>query len=113
MNKHKIEDICRRGGMVPVWRDTVDGAQIFIADGWSSPPHHVHRRFGVEADEFPFGCYVTLWWVSRGEDKLDIGQPLFFDALKVDSRNQKARISRAIKEASLFMRCRKKVRLDA
>lgn len=111
MNKHKIEDICRRAGMVPVKRDNIDGAEVFIADGFSSPPHVTLRRF-LDDKEFPFGCYATLWWVSKGEDKLDTGQPLFFDALKADSRSQHARVNTAIKEATLFLRRRKKVRLD-
>jgi hypothetical protein len=112
MNKHKIEDICRRAGMVPVKRDKIDGAEVFIADGFSTPPHVANRRF-LDPKEFPYGCYVTLWWVSKGEDKLDTGQPLFFDALKADSRDQHARINTAVKEATSFLRRRKRIRLDA
>jgi len=112
MNKHKIEDICRRAGMSPAERGNIDGAEVFFADGFSSPPHVNYRRFGVDADEFPFGCFVTLWWVSKGEDKLDTGQPLFFDALKSENRSQHARINSAMAAAKLFMSRRKKARLD-
>ena len=97
--------------MVPVKRTNIDGAEVFIADGFSSPPHVRLRKF-LTADEFPFGCYASLWWASKGEDKLDTGQPLFFDALSADSRNQHARINAAIKEARKFLTERKRVRLD-
>ena len=112
IGKSRIETICRNAGMVPVTRANIEGTEVFIADGFSAPPHNHYRRLGVDGDEFPLGCFVTLWWASRGEDKLDTGQPLFFDALKSDSRNQQARINTALKEAAMFLDRRKKARLD-
>lgn len=98
--------------MRPEKRTNIEGAEVFIADGFSSSPHWKYRRLGVEPHEFPLGCFVTFWWAAMGEDKLDTGQPLFFDAMDANSRNQHARINTAMKEASDFLSRRKRVRLD-
>lgn len=112
MDKHKIERICRQAGMRPETRANIDGAECFIADGFSMMPHNAYRRFGVESTDFPNGMYVTLWWLSRGEDKLDIGQPLFFDVFHDGNLEGKkrARINTALKEAKTFLERRKKAR---
>lgn len=107
MNKHKIEDICRKSGMVPVSRTRINGAEVFIADGFSAHPGIMFKRFGVEPEDFPGGCYATLWWCSRREDQLDVGQPLFFQLLhnpELTSEGKKrARINSAIDEARKFL----------
>ena len=116
IGKHKIETMCRAGGLLPVARDNIDGAELFVADGFSSPPHQKHRRF-LDADEFPFGCFVTLWWLSKGDEKLDTGQPLFFDAFHDGGHTalgkQLARIAAAKKTAREFLMRRKIARLRA
>lgn len=81
MDKHKIESICRKSGMVPVGRESIQGIEVFIADGFSAHPAITFRKFGVEPEDFPGGCYATLWWVSKGSEKLDVGQPMFFELL--------------------------------
>lgn len=112
ISKNKIESMCRNAGMLPVKRGNIKGVEIFIADGFSPPPHIAYRRFGIEPTEFPFGMFATLWWISKGDEKLDIGQPLFFDAFhdtgysKEDK--QRARINAAMKEARLFLDRRKR-----
>lgn len=117
MKKNKIESICRAGGMRPVKRDKFDGAEIFIADGFSEWPHQNYRRLGLGPDVFIGGCYVTLWWVSKGEEDLDIGQPLFFeryhDGGYTETSKQLARINTANETAKAYLEKRKKVRLDA
>lgn len=112
IDKHKIERICRAAGMRPEKRTNIEGAEVFIADGFSPPPHFKYRKLGLETGDFPYGCYVTFWWAARGEDKLDTGQPLFFDALDADSRNQHARLNTAVKEATNFLKTRNRIRLD-
>lgn len=111
IGKNKIERICRSAGMIPVKRDRVHGAEVFIADGFSSPPHRIYRRFGIGPEQFPFGMFITLWWVSMGDEKLDTGQPLFFDAFHNrklgKSSKQRARVNAALKEASYFLEARK------
>lgn len=113
ISKHGIERICRQAGMKPVRRGNINGAEVFIADGFSAPPHQHYRRFGIGPEQFPGGMYVTLWWLSRGEDKLDIGQPLFFELLHdrqfSGGSKQLARINAAMKEAKTFLERRKKV----
>lgn len=113
IGKNAIERICRAAGMQPVKRASIQGAEVFIADGFSLPPHRAYRRFGIEADQFPKGMYATLWWVSKGDEKLDIGQPLFFQAFH-DPKNSLAdkkmmRINSALKEARAFLGRRKKM----
>lgn len=107
MNKNKIESICRKSGMVPVSRARIEGAEVFIADGFSAHPAIVFQRFGVEPGDFPGGCYATLWWISRQEDKLDVGQPLFFKLLHnpelTREGKKQARINSAIAEAKTFL----------
>lgn len=117
LTKSDMERICRAAAMPPVHRETLDdGREIFIADGFSLPPHHTHRHFGIGPKEFPYGCYATMWWAARGEDKLDIGAPLYFDvghdfSLPREAK-QKARIRAAIKHAKALFERQKKVRLD-
>lgn len=112
MDKHAIERICRSAGMRPETRTQIEGAEIFIADGFSLPPHRAYQRLGIEPTEFPSGMYCTLWWASRGEDKLDIGQPLFFDVFHDKGRTPDgrkiARVNAAVKEAKAFLQRRKK-----
>lgn len=117
MLKSRIENICERGLMKPVFRGDIDGTNVFIADGFSAFPHITYRKFGIDEKDFKFGCYATLWWVSAdGGEKLDTGQPLFFDAFH--DRNlgpgskQNARINTAMKEAQNFLKQRKKVQRD-
>lgn len=117
MDKNKIETICRRAGMRPETRVPYKDYEIFVADGFSLPPHRNFQRFGVEPLDFPSGMYATLWWVSKKEEQLDTGQPIFFDAhhglfgrinREYDMATMKrARINTAIKEATGFLNARK------
>ncbi len=114
IRKAKIERICRAAGMEPVKRGKIDGAEVFIADGVSLPPHNPYRRFGIGPEQFPGGMFVTLWWVSRGEDKLDIGSTLYFELFhdpqysRADKR--RARIASAMNDAKEFLARRKEAR---
>ena len=117
MKKHKLdkqtlEKACRNAGMKPVRRDNIFGTSVYIADGFSSPPHYKFRRFGIDPDEFPWGAFVTLWWLERGEGELDVGRPMIFDAFhdpqfSMETR-QLARINSAMKDARDFIERRKK-----
>lgn len=112
IGKSKIESICRRAGMKPVKRDNIEGVEVFIADGFSMMPHTYYRRFGVGSGDFPHGMYVTLWWASKGDEKLDIGQPLFFDVMHnpeyANGSKQRARINSALQTAREFIERRRK-----
>lgn len=107
MDKDKIETICRRAGMKPEARTKYKDYEIFVADGFSLPPHRNFQRFGVEPLDFSSGMYATLWWVSKKAEQLDTGQPLFFDAMhdrEYDLATKKrGRVNAAIKEATAFL----------
>lgn len=111
ITKSKMEDMCRAAGMVPVARRYVGDHEIFVADGKSATPHRSFAKFNVDENDFPGGCYATLWFTSCGE-KLDIGQPLFFELfhnpeLSHESKRE-ARINSALTEAKKFLDRRKK-----
>jgi hypothetical protein len=116
IGKQKIERMCRAAGMVPAKRETINGVEIFIADGFAAMPHTVFGRFGVEPGDFPFGCFATLWWASKGDEKLDAGQPRFFAAFHDPEighgSKQRARINSAMQHAKAFLEARKKARLN-
>lgn len=114
LTKQDIERICRNGCMEPAKRGKIDGAEVFIADGVSMPPHFIHRRFGIGPEQFPAGMYVTLWWLARGEDKLDVGSFLYFellhDPMLTSAGKKRARINAAMKDAKDFLASRKRKR---
>lgn len=91
--------------MRPETREKLGEFDLFLADGFSLPPHRAYARFGIDPTEFPRGMYVTLWWVSRDVEKLDIGQPLFFD---VKENSKHARLNSARLEARKFLDERKR-----
>lgn len=107
LSKDKIEQMCRAAGMKPVERSKFRGYELFIADGFSTPPHWKFRHFGVGPHMYPLGAYMTLWWISKGEDKLDAGAMIHCDALHDAGQSkeykQKLRINTAIKEATKFL----------
>lgn len=102
MNKDKVEQIFRNAGLKPEARRKVREYDVFLADGFSLPPHRNVRRFGVSADDYPYGCYVTFWWAGRDEG-LHAGRPLFFEARHEVSYDletrKKARLTAALKDA--------------
>jgi hypothetical protein len=116
VNKDMMERACRKAGMKPEKRETINGREVFIADGFSAIPDITFKRFGVDKGEFPMGAYVTMWWVAKDE-KLDVGRPILFDAfhdvgLSIDDK-KRARINRAMVEASKFLKSRKMAKLNA
>jgi len=102
VNKDKIEQIFRNAGLTPEARQSVKDYNVFLADGFSLPPHRRIARFGVGPEDYPRGCYVTFWWAGRDE-RLHAGRPLFFDAhheraYDFETR-KKARLTAALKDA--------------
>ena len=116
LTKQVLELACRNAGMKPVKRDNINGTSVYVADGFSSPPHYKFRRFGVEPHEFPWGAFVTLWWLERGEGELDVGRPMIFDAFHdpeySKDTKQLMRINSALQDAKEHMQRRTKVRLN-
>lgn len=114
LTKDKMESMCRAAGMKPVHRTTIDGAEVFIADGQSGTPERTFQKFGVDQSDFPGGCYATFYFVTHREDRLDVGQMLFFDLFHNPEMSheskQLARINTAVKEAKQLLERRRKVR---
>lgn len=115
VTKADMERICRAAAMPPVHRDKLaDGREIFVADGFSLPPHYMHRHFGITPSDFPYGAYATMWWAATGDEQLEVGAPLYFDVAHDPSMpsgsKQKARINAAIKHAKQHFARLKKIR---
>lgn len=114
LNKSSVEDMCDRAGIKPSYRGGVHGVDVFICEGFSMTPDVTFRRFGVGRGEFPWGCYCTIWWVARGEERFDVGMPMFFDAFhnpELDLEGKKiARRNRALDDVTRFITQRKKAK---
>lgn len=113
MDKDKVENMCREAGMKPVKRSSLGGYDLLIAEGFSLPPHKAFRRFGVEDRDFNSGCYVTMWWLMKGEDNMAYGHPLMFDVFhdpEYDPSSRKQmRVNSALDDARNFLEMKKKV----
>lgn len=107
--KERIEAMCRRAGLKPAERRKVRDYDLMLADGLSLAPHRAWQRFGISPTEFPRGCYVTFWWLMKGEDRLFVAGPLFFDIAHnpeyIDGvTKRRARLNRAAKDAETFVK---------
>lgn len=117
LNKDKIEKMCRAAGLAPQSRRKVGAYDLFLADGFSLAPHRPWQRFGIEPTEFAGGCYVTFWWLMKGEERLLIAGPIFFDINHnpeyIDATTrQRARINRAVKDAETFVKRLGRVQME-
>lgn len=115
--KDRIEEACRKAGMRPEVRETYREHDIFVAEGYSVMPEITYARFGAGVGEFPDGCFCAIWWLATGEDKFDVGCPIFFHA-DHDSEydyatRRQARINTALRDARHHLDQRLKVRADA
>ena len=113
MDKEKVEAMCRDAGLKPEKRSTLRGYDLLVADGFSLPPHRAFRRFGVEDGDFDSGCYVTIWWLMKGEENMAYGHPLMFDVFhdpEYDPASKKQmRINSAIRDAMDFLEMKESV----
>jgi hypothetical protein len=79
--KHDIERVFSSVGIKPVDRLTIDGEEVFIADGFVAPSlinNGYLIKFKVEPGEFPLGCFMTVWWTQQNKG---VGSIAFYDAL--------------------------------
>jgi len=106
MNKDKVEAIFRNAGLKPEDRIPVKDYNVFLADGFSLPPHFKVARFGISPEDYPRGCYVTFWWAGKDEG-LHAGRPLFFEALHEREYDletkKKARLTAALRDAEVHI----------
>ena len=112
LGKTKIERMCRAAGVVPCDRRTVNGREVFIADGFSATPEVTFQKFDVERADFPLGCYATFWWIFESDEKMSLGRPLFFDFLHDPGHSaeskKKMRIAAAVKDAETTLIAQKR-----
>ena len=79
ITKANMERMVRAAHAKPVARARVRGRQIFIADGFSLPPHTAYRWVAnIEPTDYPNGAHVTMWW--SGEETVRDGTWLVWDA---------------------------------
>jgi hypothetical protein len=79
--KREIEKAFSQVGINPVHRTTIDGNELYIADGFISPAlinAGFLIKFSVNPGEFPFGCFLTMWWSDQHKG---IGSIAVFDAM--------------------------------
>lgn len=96
MDKDQIEEKLRRGGTVPLLREPVGDYDLYISEGYSSPPHIGSQTLGIKPDEFPGGMYVTFYWLGRDE-KLHFGSPSFYCAMNTNQQTRIADVRRRAK----------------
>lgn len=105
--KDEMEEMCRKAGMRPASREEYRGETIFVQEGFSLIPHVQYERFMIKEGEFPHGAFMTMWWTAKGEDKFDVGRPLFFDVNHDQEQPQefrsKMRINSAVADAKAFI----------
>ena len=78
ITKSKIEDVCRRAGLKPVYAGTVGDYGLGIATGISLAPHNTIRSLGVGPEEYPGGCHVAFWALFKDE-RFFTGNALIFE----------------------------------
>lgn len=107
MNKCKMEDMFVSAGFQPIERAKHGEYDIYIADGFSRPPHHaLQSKFGFDKDDYEFGCYVTFWLLYKGGELQSNGG---FVVCEPDQVNPRLRAKAAIKHAVGFLETRKRV----
>lgn len=94
--------------MEPVHKENVQGIEVIIADGFVPPSKmQTIKRFGIEGNDFPMGCYQTIWWAMKSDDEFAIANILFCEAMhdapsSTDEKRQ-MRINAALGEANQLL----------
>ena len=107
LTKETVEVMMANAGMSPEIRDKYREHEIFIADGYSSKPQHVFKRFGVEKGEFVNGAYCTIFFIARGESFFMVGVPTLYDRnhdpyLSIDLK-KRGRVNNALIDAKAMI----------
>lgn len=105
MNKDQIEQKFRQAGLIPEDRVKVGNFDVFLGDGFVTPGNFwKFRKFPnfLSEEEFPFGAYVTLWWVGKDENCRDGGvlacEPFHEKGYDLETK-KKARLQAALNQA--------------
>ena len=68
MNKQQFQSALEKTSVKPVYRTSILGNEVFVADGFVEPGRFsILDRFGVTATtlEYPHGCYATIWYSPK------------------------------------------------
>jgi hypothetical protein len=67
LTKESFARMCANADIKPVHREAYKNYDILIGDGRVANPDVVLQRFGIEKDDFPLGCFCTVWCVAKDE----------------------------------------------
>lgn len=118
MNKDRLNQFCRSKGLEPAVKHTFREGEVYVAEGFTMQPEKIDPD-SVKPGDFPFGAYAVAYFIARGEDRVQYGPVLFFDAMHdkeegwTPERKQQARLNKALEEAKAFLKSRERVRADA
>lgn len=77
--KQKMQRLFDNVGVKPTGRGEYGGYEFFIGDGYVDKPFPKFKKFGVEDWHFPEGVYVGIWFLTKGENVVSFGRPVFFN----------------------------------
>jgi hypothetical protein len=80
-SKQALRESFSEIGVKEIARKTISGHDVLFADGFVVKPFPALKKFGVEEDQYPNGCYATVWLLAGGEDAIGLGLPIFFDPM--------------------------------
>lgn len=106
LTKDSLARMCANAGILPAHSESYKGYGIVIGDGRVVNPAVVLKRFGIERDDFPFGCYCTLWGITKDDDVFIAGvlpNSLSHDASHDANSRRMARISGGVMVAKMHI----------
>jgi hypothetical protein len=116
ISREKVEKMTKKAGLTPVKKMAFRDFDILISDGFSLPPHRNFKKFGLGPQHFNQGCYVTMWWLMKGEEQMFAANSLFFDVFhdpEYDKETKKQmRANSAFEDAKSFLLSLEKVGTD-
>ena len=80
-NKSALERSFDEIGVKPVGRHKIYGHDILFGDGFVTKPYPALKKFGIEKNDFPNGCYCTVWLWATDDQTCGLGLPIFFDPM--------------------------------
>lgn len=109
--KERLEKFLSDTPIKPVMRTTVEGKEVYVADGFVTPDMYLglNIKFAVpiEKQKYPNGCYATVWHAEG--NPAGLSGVAYFESLhdieniSLNSR-QDARINKTLELARLGLR---------
>jgi len=99
LTKDSFARMCANADIKPVHREAYKGHDILIGDGKVSNPDRVLGRFGISKDDFPLGCFCTVWCIAR-DDKIHLAgilpHKLTHDIIYDEQSRQRGRVGAGV-----------------